>query len=50
VREAGGRTNDFLANDGLRQGNLLYAVTPEIHDRVTALLKVDPGHAAPSGR
>lgn len=38
VREAGGRTNDFLASDGLRRGNPLYAVTPEIEDQVAALL------------
>lgn len=38
VREAGGCTNDFLADDGLRRGNPLYAVTPEIQDQVAALL------------
>jgi myo-inositol-1(or 4)-monophosphatase len=30
VTEAGGWVNDFLADDGLRKGNLLLACTPEI--------------------
>ncbi len=38
VREAGGRTSDFLANDGLLRGNPLFAVTPEIQDLVEALI------------
>jgi myo-inositol-1(or 4)-monophosphatase len=37
VREAGGTTNDFLANDGLQQGNPIIAATPEIYDRLMAL-------------
>src|SRR6185437_14330808 len=28
VREAGGKTNDFLADDGLRKGNPIIAATP----------------------
>lgn len=32
VQEAGGRCNDFLADDGLTRGNLLIATTPEIWD------------------
>ena len=38
VREAGGWTNDFLADNGLNQGNLIMAATPELHDPLTALL------------
>lgn len=34
VHEAGGWTNDFLANDGLTNGNLLIAATPEVRDRL----------------
>jgi myo-inositol-1(or 4)-monophosphatase len=30
VQEAGGRTNDFLADDGLRQGNPILACTPAL--------------------
>ena len=37
VQEAGGRCNDFLADDGLTQGNLLVASTPEVW---TTLLKL----------
>ena len=36
VEEAGGRCNDFLAADGLTQGNLLVAATPEIYDQLYA--------------
>jgi myo-inositol-1(or 4)-monophosphatase len=34
VQEAGGRTNDFLANGGLTSGNRLIAATPELYDRL----------------
>ena len=37
VREAGGWTNDFLADDGLARGNLLLAATPSISDRLVAM-------------
>jgi myo-inositol-1(or 4)-monophosphatase len=32
VEEAGGRTSDFLANDGVRKGNAVLAATPAIAD------------------
>jgi myo-inositol-1(or 4)-monophosphatase len=32
VQEAGGWTNDFLAGDGLRQGNPILACTPALKD------------------
>ena len=35
VQEAGGRTNDFLANGGLTHGNVLIASTPELFERLT---------------
>ena len=38
VREAGGWTNDFLANDGLHQGNRVIAAPPALADQVRALL------------
>jgi myo-inositol-1(or 4)-monophosphatase len=38
VREAGGCTNDFLADDGLRNGNCLVAVTPELGPRIADIL------------
>ena len=37
VREAGGVTNDFLADNGLLAGNLLLAATPEIGPALTAM-------------
>lgn len=37
VTEAGGRVNDFLADDGLRRGNLLLACTPEIAPTLTGI-------------
>ena len=37
VREAGGWTNDFLADDGLRRGNLLLAATPVLRDRLVTM-------------
>ena len=39
VQEAGGRTNDFLADGGLTRGNLLIATTPELHDRVHRIVE-----------
>jgi myo-inositol-1(or 4)-monophosphatase len=38
VLEAGGHVNDFLAGDGLVNGNLLFAATPELVDRITPIL------------
>ena len=38
VREAGGWTNDFLAGDGLTNGNPIMACTPELRARLTALM------------
>ncbi len=39
VREAGGFVNDFLADDGLNKGNLLFASTPELVDRIASMLR-----------
>jgi myo-inositol-1(or 4)-monophosphatase len=39
VREAGGVVNDFLADDGLRRGNMIVATTPEIAHRVAECIK-----------
>ncbi len=36
VREAGGHTSDFLANNGLRKGNPLLVCAPGIRDALTA--------------
>jgi myo-inositol-1(or 4)-monophosphatase len=41
VREAGGWTNDFLAGNGLANGNRIIAATPELQDRLLALLPQD---------
>jgi myo-inositol-1(or 4)-monophosphatase len=38
VREAGGWTNDFLAGDGLRQGNPIIACTPELREKLSELV------------
>ncbi len=38
VREAGGWTNDFLADNGLTEGNLIMAGTPELHQPLNALV------------
>lgn len=48
VQEAGGWTNDFLADDGLTQGNFLLATTPEIKGRLDELTRplVRRGEAA----
>lgn len=39
VTEAGGWANDFLADDGLRKGNLLIACTPEIAPTLTDIAR-----------
>ena len=41
VREAGGWTNDFLANDGLRHGNPVIAAAPGVTDAVRAVAAFD---------
>jgi myo-inositol-1(or 4)-monophosphatase len=38
VRGAGGRTNDFLANDGLVKGNVIVAGPAGLYDRLEGLL------------
>ena len=38
VEEAGGWTNDFLAGDGLTRGNIVIAATPELRDRLLAII------------
>jgi myo-inositol-1(or 4)-monophosphatase len=45
VREAGGWTNDFLAGEGLRRGNPIIACTPELSDKLTALMAAAEGPA-----
>ena len=42
VREAGGWTNDFLANDGLLHGNPIMAAAPGIADALRAVAAFDP--------
>jgi myo-inositol-1(or 4)-monophosphatase len=44
VAEAGGSCNDFLAGDGLAQGNFVLATTPELRQRMSPLLTglIDP--------
>jgi len=37
VEAAGGRSNDFLADDGLHHGNPIIAASPGVMDRLTAL-------------
>ncbi|MGE0004975.1 MAG: inositol monophosphatase [Parvibaculaceae bacterium] len=39
VKEAGGRTNDFLGEDGLARGNAVLASTPQLYAPLAALLK-----------
>lgn len=39
VSEAGGFTNDFMADDGIRSGNLLIACTPEIAPTLTEIVQ-----------
>jgi myo-inositol-1(or 4)-monophosphatase len=38
IREAGGRTNDFLTERSLLHGNLVVASSPQLYDAVTSLL------------
>jgi myo-inositol-1(or 4)-monophosphatase len=38
VQEAGGWVNDFLANDGLIQGNPVFATTPALKDALIAAM------------
>jgi myo-inositol-1(or 4)-monophosphatase len=40
VREAGGWTNDFLADDGLHQGNKIIACTPELREKLVGLMTI----------
>ena len=40
VEEAGGRVNDFLANDGLRRGNPILACAPGVADAIAKLAGV----------
>ncbi len=42
VTEAGGWTNDFLANDGLRHGNPVIAAAPGVAPAVRAVAAFDP--------
>jgi myo-inositol-1(or 4)-monophosphatase len=44
VREAGGWANDFLAENGLTQGNFLLAATPELRERLVELSQL-PCHS-----
>ena len=50
VREAGGWTNDFLANDGLLQGNPVIAAAPGVADAVCAVAGFDPQARTPARR
>jgi myo-inositol-1(or 4)-monophosphatase len=43
VREAGGWTNDFLSGNGLIEGNLILAATPELRQPLAALLPPQGG-------
>ena len=49
VEEAGGRVNDFLADDGLRRGNPILAAAPGVADAISELAGVpllpDAAHA-----
>lgn len=38
VREAGGRTNDFFAGNGIMNGNEILAATPELFDELRQLI------------
>ncbi len=40
VKEAGGRTNDFLGEDGLAKGNVVLAANPTLYVPFSGLLKV----------
>jgi len=48
VQEAGGWTNDFLANDGLLQGNPVIAAAPGVADAVRAVAGFDPQARTPA--
>ncbi len=52
VREAGGWTNDFLANDGLLHGNPIVAAAPGVASalRAVAAFEVEMRYATPKGR
>ncbi len=41
MREAGGMTNDYLANNGLKNGNPVLLANPAIYAQVNALLGPD---------
>ena len=47
VQEAGGWANDFLANDGLLQGNPVIAAAPGVADAVRAVAGFDPQARTP---
>jgi myo-inositol-1(or 4)-monophosphatase len=50
IREAGGRTNDFLNERSLLHGNLVVASPPQLYEAVTALLpKEFTAAAVPNG-
>jgi len=38
VREAGGQVNDFLANNGLHDGNAIIAAGPGMYEPLLALV------------
>ena len=42
VREAGGRTNDFLARDGMRFGNPILAASPALYEPLAEVTAFDP--------
>jgi myo-inositol-1(or 4)-monophosphatase len=41
VKEAGGRINDFLADEGLTKGNVIFAAAPGIAEEFAAVVGVD---------
>src|SRR5215471_6557455 len=47
VREAGGWTNDFFANDGLRRGNPMLAAAPGLREEIQALWAAAVASATP---
>jgi myo-inositol-1(or 4)-monophosphatase len=40
VKEAGGRVNDFLGEDGIHSGNAVLASTPQLYESLGGLLKI----------
>jgi len=42
IEEAGGWVNDFLADDGMRQGNAVIGCTPGLKDLIAAAMNL-PG-------